>query len=58
MAEKKYLTVSETSEITGFSNQTIYKWLARGLITKRTFNGYNVAIDREELEGLIKVKEA
>lgn len=53
----KYLTVKKASEWAGVSTSTIRHWVQRGLLSKRTFNGYNVAIDREELEQLAKEKE-
>ena len=53
----KYLTVKKASEWAGVSPCTVRHWIQRGLLSKRTFNGYNVAIDREELEQLAKKKE-
>ncbi len=55
---KYYFTVRKAAEFVGVTPYTIRNWLDKGLLTKRTFNGYNIAIEREELERLLKVKEA
>ncbi len=53
----KYLSVKKASEWAGVSTSTLRRWIDKGLITKHTFNGYNIAVDRGELEKLAKVKE-
>lgn len=53
-----YLTPRKAAEFLGVSITTVRRWLDTGRITKHTFNGYNIAIEREELEKLAKVKEA
>ncbi len=58
MERNSYFTVRHAAEFAGVAPCTIRKWLDNGLLTKRTFNGYNVAIEREELEGLVEVKKA
>lgn len=52
----KYLTVRKAAEFLGVSTSTLRHWIDKGLITKHTLNGYNIAIDREELERLAEVK--
>lgn len=54
----KFISVAKASEILGVTKWTIRKWVNNGILTRHTFNGYNIAIDREELEQLARVKEA
>lgn len=56
MEKGKYFSVKEASQLLGVAPVTIRKWLDKGFLTKKTFNGYNVVIEKEELENLVKVK--
>lgn len=57
MEKGKYFSVKEAGYWVGVAPSTIRRWLEKGLLKKKTFNGYNVVIEKEELENLIRIKE-
>lgn len=50
----KFVSVAKASEILGVTKWTIRKWVKDGILTRHTFNGYNLAIDSEEIEKLTR----
>lgn len=50
------ITIKEAAEIAKRTEQTIYRWLDTGILT-RYKQGFNTRIDRAELEEFLKPKK-
>lgn len=61
LKESQYLSIPESAVYLGISKHTLYRWLSEGKLGdklhKYSFNGYNIALDRDELDALASQKE-
>lgn len=59
--ESQYLSIPESAVYLGISKHTLYRWLNEGRfkdkLHKYSFNGYNIALNRDELDTLASKKE-
>ena len=53
MSTRRFITVSEVSEILGLHPQTIYDWVSHGKLAVVRLSARCLRIDRQDLEALV-----
>ena len=56
LPKKELFRPNEVANILGYTRQTVYNWVDRGLITpKRNIINNQIFIPKEEIEGIIRL---